>query len=248
MVTSDPEIIKSIMVKNFDSFTNRPFEPLLIKRENKVEELTFMQDEQWWRVRHTLAPVFTNKRLRMMTPLIEDCCRRLKSKMATINSSDNTVEIWKWFWIYTLEVILATEFSQDISITTGEESPLSKAASSILPSNSTSNFSAKKLQTLLSHFPWGSPLLKYFARQTTIAHNWDYLEETASKLVKDRRETLASTKSTTRDILQFMLETHDKNEDTTSKGYLSNGEIVGSINTFLLASYDTIRGFLSYTD
>lgn len=250
VVTSDPEVIKSIMVKNFDSFVNRPFGALLIKKGSKNEELTFMEDEDWWRVRRTLAPVFTSKRLRMMTPLIEDCCHRLKNRMTTISNGDNTVEIWEWFGPYIMEVILATEFSRDISTTNGEESPLAKAASSIMLAaarNSGDSISDKKLQTILSHFPWCKPIMKYFARQTVVAQNFDCLEETAIKLIEDRSETFANTRNATHDLLQFMLEAHDENKETKSKRYLRKGEVVGSVNTFMLASYDTIRGFLSYT-
>ena len=247
VVTTDLEIIKLIMVKNFDDFINRPPLPLLLKEEDEVNELPFLRGDRWRRVRRILVPMFTSKRLKMMTPLIEECCERLRNRMVEISDSNDNVEIWKWFGPYTLGVILATGFGRDIGTNGAENHPLTKSAASIAELLSTNNpFTFKWLQTMLSHFPWGEPFLKFFVRRSELAKSFDYLEKAALKLIEDRREVTATIENTRQDLLQLMIDAHDESEET-SKRYLTNGEILGSMIEIIMASYDTVRGVLSYT-
>ena len=110
-----------------------------------------------------------------------------------------------------------------------------------------SNLSFERVMMIVSHFPWSVPLMRFLARRTTGAQNWDYLHETALKLIEDRQNTMTTTGSTARDLLQLMLEAHDENTGTKSSGYLSNEEIVAEVITFILAGYETTSNALSYT-
>ena len=67
IVTEDLEIIKSVLVKNFDCFMNRSNVPELLR---KVPSITMLHDEQWRKVRRIMSPTFSTKKLRMMSPLI----------------------------------------------------------------------------------------------------------------------------------------------------------------------------------
>ena len=183
----------------------------------------------------------------MMTPLIAECCERLRNRMAEVSDSNKNVEVWKWFGPYTLGIILTTGFGRNIG-TNSVDNPLAKSAASIAEQLSTnSGFTFKWLQTILSHFPWSESFIKYFVRRSEIAKSFDYLEKSALKLIEDRREVTATTGNTGEDLLQLMLEAHDENEETTSKGYLTNGDIVGSMIEIIMASYETVKGVLSYT-
>ena len=247
IVTQDLEIIKAIMVKNFDSFMNRTYVPLLLMKGN-VEGLVNLCDEQWRRVRRILTPTFSSKKLRMMSPLIEESCERLSNKIATVSDTDNSVDVWEWFGMFTMEVILATAFSRDISSESRKENPLVKAAASVFYSLRCGNaLGWEKVMMILSHFPWSVPLLRYLARRTREAQSWDYLEDAALKLIQDRRIAMTTTGSSAQDLLQLMLEAHDENVEKKSSGYLSDEEIVAEVVTFILAGYDTTSNALSYT-
>ena len=86
IVTEDLEILKSIMVKKFDNFINRSYNPPLLRKE-KVRGLLFSRDETWRRVRRILTPTFSSKKLRMMSPLIQESCERLRNKMAAVSDT-----------------------------------------------------------------------------------------------------------------------------------------------------------------
>ena len=247
IVTKDLEIIKAIMVKNFDSFINNTYVPLLLMKGN-VEGLVNLCDEQWRRVRRILTPTFSSKKLRMMSSLIQESCERLSNKIATVSDTDNSVDVWELFGVFTMEVILATAFSRDISSVSHKENPLVKAAVSVFYSLKCGNaLGWEKVMMILSHFPWSVPLLRYLARRTREGQNWDYLEDTALKLIQDCRIAMTTTGSSAQDLLQLMLEAHDENVETKSSGYLSNEEIVAEVVTFILAGYDTTSNALSYT-
>lgn len=58
-----------------------------------------------------------------------------------------------------MEVILATSFSQDISL---GEIPLTRAAASIVASQTPgSSVVMERLIMILSHFPWSVPFLRF---------------------------------------------------------------------------------------
>lgn len=69
----DPEMIRNITIKDFDSFVNHYFQisentdPLL----GKV--LFSMSDQQWRDMRSTLSPLFTGSKMRFMLGLMNDC-------------------------------------------------------------------------------------------------------------------------------------------------------------------------------
>ena len=242
IMTEDLRIVKSVLVKNFDSFVNRTDVPTLLPK-GKVIDLVLLRDEQWSRIRRILTPAFSSKKLKMMTPLIQECCERLRNKMTAVSDDTNSsIDVRKWFGEFTMETILATAFSRDIS---GKDDSLTKAAASIFQVlSSGDSLNAERLLLVLSHFPWSVPLLRYLARRTSAAKNWDYLEETALKLIKDRQNTMTTTRA---DLLQLMLEAHDESKEKKSSGYLSNDEVVASIVTVMLAGYETTSNALSYT-
>ena len=248
VVTQDLEIIKSVMAKNFDNFINRPYLPRLVMK-GKVESLFRLRDEQWRRVHRILTPAFSSKKLRMLSPLIQESCERLKNQMATVSDTGNSVDVCKLFGIFTMEVTLATAFSRDISSDSGNENPITKAVASIFQSATKpkNNIAGEWLAMLLSHFPWIEPLLRYFARRSKVADSFDFLDETALKLIEDRRNSIKTIGHTANDLLQLMFEAHDENKDTKCSGYLSNEEIVAAITTIMVAGYETTRNALSYT-
>ena len=243
VITTDLEIIKSVMVKGFDNFVNRvPAPVILLKKETEV--LSLLRDNKWRKIRRIMVPMFTSKRLRMMTPLIEDCCERLRNQMVEVSDSNRSIETWEWFGPYTLGVILTTGFGRDISA----DNPLTKSAAHIAEQLSSSRgLDLRWMQTMLSHFPWCEPFINYLARRSPIAKSFDYLEKAALKLIEDRREVIATTGNTAQDLLQLALDAHDKNKEENSEAYLSNGEIVGIVFVIIMASYNSVRNLLSYT-
>jgi len=254
VVTQDLEVIRSVMVKNFDQFINRVYTPplVMLKKQNKknVRGLLFARGEEWRRTRRVLTPMFTSKKLRMMVPLIQESCERLNEKMSTVSNSGESVNVWKWFGLFTMEVILATAFSRDVGTQNSSDNPLTKATASVFKTTTYGNETMERLLAMLSHFPWMEWVLIKFASQSQAARSFTYLENTALKLIEDRRRSMSSVESPPQDLLQLLLEAHDEDEigtEARSRGLLSNDEVVRSIIIILLAGYETTSNALGYT-
>ena len=71
LVVADPEMLKSVMVKDFMSFHNRMI-PLPPPPMNA--NVFSARDETWRRIRNILTPSFSSKKMKLMVPLIEESC------------------------------------------------------------------------------------------------------------------------------------------------------------------------------
>ena len=104
IVTEDLQIVKSILAKNFDKFINKSYTPGYT-RGQKMLGLMHVCNQHWPRVHRILTPTFSSEKLRIMSPLIQDCCERLRNKMAAVSDTDSTVDVhecleclqWKLF-------------------------------------------------------------------------------------------------------------------------------------------------------
>ena len=247
VVTQDAEVIKSIMVTNFENFMNRSYTIPLSEKGQVRATLIQMRDEIWRRVRRTVTPAFSIKKLKTMTPLIQKSCERLRDKMIAVSDTENSVDVYKFFASFTVEVTLATQFSRDISAVSGEDNPINKAISSVfevITSSFDNQLAKEQLTMVMSHFPWSVPVLRFLARKTKIGKNWDYLEETALKLIEDHQNN-GTTGSKGKDLLQMLLEMHDEN-NSQSSGYVINDEIIAMILTIVLSAYETTNDTLSF--
>ena len=94
IMIQDLKVIKSVTVKNFDCFVNRPYVPALLRREN-VLGVGMLQDSQWRRVRRIVTLAFSIKGLKMMAPLIQECCERLRNIMAAVSDIKSSVNVYE---------------------------------------------------------------------------------------------------------------------------------------------------------
>ena len=72
-VIKDPELIKRITIKDFDSFINHDH-----NIDEKVDSiagrsLVTLQDEKWRIMRSTLSPFFTSSKMKMMFGMVSEC-------------------------------------------------------------------------------------------------------------------------------------------------------------------------------
>ena len=85
IVVSDTEIIKQVMVKDFEKFTNRP--PVIRPGPPLDSALGLARDEKWRRIRHTLTPTFTAAKLKQIVPIINGACNKLMTKMQNFSET-----------------------------------------------------------------------------------------------------------------------------------------------------------------
>ena len=82
VVIADPDMLKQILVKDFWNFPNHAGRVDLAGSFSK--SVFFARDDAWKRIRTTLTPTFSAKKIKGMIALIEESCDRLMTKIEQV--------------------------------------------------------------------------------------------------------------------------------------------------------------------
>ena len=105
----DLDLIKNIMVKDFNVFPNRKayFNE---KDDPLTAHLVNLEDDEWRSLRTKLTPTFTSGKLKMMLPTILNVTNNLITTMEKAVTGNNSVEIKEFLSRYTIDVIGTAAF------------------------------------------------------------------------------------------------------------------------------------------
>ena len=85
VVVADPDIVKQILVKDFWNFRNHFGQPVIVAAMGK--SVFFARDEAWKRIRTTLTPSFSAKKMKGMVSLIEESLDKLMEKVVKVTGT-----------------------------------------------------------------------------------------------------------------------------------------------------------------
>ena len=98
VVIADSDILRQILVKDFWNFRNHFGQPAIVTAMGK--SVFFARDEVWKRIRTTLTPSFSAKKMKGMVSLIEESLDKLMEKVEKVvgsGKSGNSSVSWRVF-------------------------------------------------------------------------------------------------------------------------------------------------------
>ncbi|XP_026478207.1 probable cytochrome P450 6a14 [Ctenocephalides felis] len=114
LLIRDPELIKQVLVKDFQHFPNRG-----IVSNHKLdplsENLFNMEGQKWKDLRHKLTPTFTSGKLKSMFASLAECGKEFNSYLKEITAEQNIFEMLDLSGNFTTQVIGSCVFGININ-------------------------------------------------------------------------------------------------------------------------------------
>ena len=112
LIVSDPDFLQEVFVKQFAIFSNRNE----IFAGGKIKNVFTSTGATWRRHRHILNPTFSAAKLKLMSPLIDDCVNELIKKLDEYATSENEFNIYTYYKRLTMDVICRCAFGIDTDV------------------------------------------------------------------------------------------------------------------------------------
>ncbi|KAI0235175.1 Cytochrome P450 3A24 [Lamellibrachia satsuma] len=120
-MTTDPDMLRSIMVKDFAHFHNRP--GVVSNREMFSQTLFALRDGQWKHVRVQLSPAFSSAKLKQMTSDMNACAALLIKNLLGEVDNKAGISIVTFMGAFTMDVIARTVFGLQVNSQLEPDSP-----------------------------------------------------------------------------------------------------------------------------
>uniref|UniRef100_S4RSC7 Uncharacterized protein n=1 Tax=Petromyzon marinus TaxID=7757 RepID=S4RSC7_PETMA len=102
LVVADPDMLKHILVKDFNNFVNRMEFSLSTKPMS--DSIFMLRDEEWKHVRSVLTPTFSAAKMREMSPLINQATDTLLENLEAHARLGKAFDVWRLASIHTVSI------------------------------------------------------------------------------------------------------------------------------------------------
>ncbi|XP_011172782.1 cytochrome P450 9e2 [Solenopsis invicta] len=227
----DPELIKSILVKNFEAFPDRRGfanlnDPLLGKN------LFSLRGEKWRNVRTLLSPSFTSSKMKMMFTLMSECAENFAKFLSTLPDNKGEMDMKDAFSKYTNDVIATCAFG--IKVDTMKD-PTNNFF--VYGKEATSFFSGKRALKFL--FLRTFPTLGQILNIRLIN---DYVMKFFKDVIKTTIDTRDAKHITRPDMLQLMMDIRGKED----RRELDIDDMTAQAFVFFFGGFDTSSTAMSF--
>nr|QUF59374.1 cytochrome p450 CYP3044B7 [Brachionus angularis] len=252
ILTTDPKLLKLIMIKDFHSFTNRRvFEATKIDPFEKM--LSIIKDEEWKNARAILTTVFTSGKLKSMSKLMIECSNRFNDHLKKFSDTEEDVNCRQLFGGLSLDVICSCCFGFSVDSLNDPNNEVLKHVRKMFLDEITKDprFLLLILLPSLSNFLMKKNLLDLVPKAST-----EYLKNLTATIIERRKKKLEKRD----DFIQIMVEHEESleqkqkeqsSQDKTTvekpwdgksshlKNTLSLEEIFAQSIMFMFAGYET---------
>ncbi|XP_069683719.1 cytochrome P450 9e2-like [Periplaneta americana] len=254
LLLRDPELIKSVMVRDFDSFVDRP---TLKERSSPYVDnmLLNIKGQHWKNVRSLLTPTFSSGKLKEMKNLIDQCGQQLNTYLRTQTGktvSEVELEMKELFGRFTLDLIASCAFGVQCDSLKDPEAEFVRIAGTY------NDISLLQRIFIYLVFLFVPQYAHFFPVKTFNPKCVDFL----ANVVKETKQYRTVHKEQKwNDLLQLMLDAAEeeqeegisKNEDSSTKTstrktstVLNEETIIAQSLMFLLAGFETSSTLLTF--
>nr|QBC73082.1 cytochrome P450 mono-oxygenase [Osmia bicornis] len=229
----DPELIKSVMIKNFDHFPEH--RNLSDNADDTLfsKNLFSLNGERWKEVRSMLSPAFTTSKMRSMFVLMKECAKRYGENLASLQADQTILELKDTFTRYTNDVIATCAFGVSVDSMTYRENKF------YLYGREASTFGLK--QSLKFFFIRSFPRLCRMLKITLLRKGVsDFFKDLIESTIKTRDEQGIVRP----DMLQLMMEFRDKGDPSKE---LTLDDMIAQAFVFFLAGFESTATLMCFT-
>ncbi|KAH9509382.1 hypothetical protein Btru_045765 [Bulinus truncatus] len=201
LVTRDLTILKEVMVKDFNNFTDRPFDA--VTRSVIGKGVFFLKGKDWRRIRHIITPSFSSSKLKNIFNTLEDRSKKLATVLDDVARKDQFISVKHVSGQYTCEIIARTAFGLNSDCLGGEDNEFTFYSKKLVKFG---NRSFTFLLPFFQRFPWLARFLvkvlriKMFDSVSVDADR--YLTNLLKTSMKERYEAEREGKQLPADLLQ----------------------------------------------
>jgi cytochrome P450 family 6 len=212
LIPTDPELIKDIFVRHFDSFPDRGFH-VSEEADPLSQNLSFLGGQQWKDMRTKLSPTFTSGKMKMMFPNVVSSSDRMINYLMPYAQKVEPLEMKEVYASFTTEVIADVAFGLETQCLGNPENDLRKYAKRMFE------------PTLMENIRFGfvmsfEKISKYFK----IGFNSPDVIEFFTQTVRQTLEYREKNKVERNDFFQLLINIRDK-EGMTFTEILANSFI-----------------------
>ncbi|XP_050716917.1 cytochrome P450 3A41-like [Eriocheir sinensis] len=232
----DIEMLKHILVKDFDHFTDRRqfnFDNAAQERDKMMMEMLSVKNgPQWKGLRAIMSPTFTSGKMKSMYPLVCEKADALVKFSMNQATKQPHVDMKKNFGRFTIDTIASCAFGLECNSLVNEKAEFPRKADIF--------FNMTGLRLLKFVIVMVAPKILRTFNISVNPPEVDFFINAAKATIAARR---AGQKRG--DFLDLMLEVLDNPDNPDSKHVLSDMSLVAQCVLFIIAGYDTTASLLA---
>ncbi|XP_014211424.1 cytochrome P450 9e2-like [Copidosoma floridanum] len=230
IVVRDLDLIKSVLVKNFDHFAHRrtfvkeAIDPLTGKN------LAFLNGDKWRDVRSLLSPAFTSSKMRTMHVLMSQCTEKFAETFIKLFANVDAIDIKDVFSRFTTDVIATCAFGIEVN-------SLDNPNDEFYVTGKKCSFTNGKIMLKFFFQAIFPKLASKLGTRIIPKEETDFFINIIKTTIKTRQE-----KGITRpDMLQLLIDAKSKVGEVSSEDLI---EITAQAFIFFLGGFDTTSDFM----
>lgn len=235
LVIGDPEILKKVLIKDFNTFPNR--RPIRFGDPVVDKGVGLLEGEDWKRVRSILTSLSTGSKLRKIFNLVDDCANSTIERLSKAAKSGDSIDIKKLFGIFSIDIIASCAFGVKLD-TEDTNHPFIINANKLLGS------SWRMYMTVL--FP---QIMKFFKIPLFNPESTKFFQQFVCHVLNNRKHN----EELRFDFLQLLMEMQStennngqiSNGKTSQTKTLTQDEIISQLCGFFIAGFHSTSFTLS---